>query len=385
MEDSASTMDYDALDDDVEVATADASEDEQSGLTDSQSVRLQAEVKAAEPGLGSDPGLGLMLELAKRGEFDPWNVDIVALTDSYLNALDDELDAQELGAVARLIFYAAALIHLKARALAEREAQIKAEEDAALLDEVFDELTGEFLGTESRLRPGDEPLIYPDFMMNEGPRGGIQLAPRERTPRKRGVTLVDLISALRTYDERLAQREAELEDEPLFDGEIAFQECVEGSHQDDLDGDLITVRQDLWDRMLETETPCVQLSELITPQRNKEATYLALLFLAQDSEIVLEQDDVYGEVRVKRGEHFGEVRAGVHEEEGDEGDEAKGDEAEADAHATAEVAEPAAEAEQSADPAENLENDATSAPLPDEEEEGHPPVTAAAVEQEEQQ
>ena len=134
--------------------------------------------------------------------------------------------------------------------------------------------------------------------------------------------------------------------------------------------------------MLETETPCVQLSELITPQRNKEATYLALLFLAQDSEIVLEQDDFYGDVRVKRGEHFGEVRAGVHEE-GDEGDE--GDEGEAAADATGEVGEAAAEAEESADPAENLENDATSEPLPDEEEEGHPPVTAAAVEQEEQQ
>lgn len=374
-EDSASTTDYETFE-------GDTTTEEPVGLTDSQSVRLQEEVKAEVPGLGNDPGLGLMLELAKQGEFDPWDVDIVALTDSYLEALDEQLDAQELGAVARLIFYAAALIHLKARALAEREAQIKAQEEAALLDEVFDELTGDLLGHGSRLYPGDEPLIYPDFMTGDGPRGGIQLAPRERTPRNRGVTLVDLIAALRTYDERLAQREAELEEEPLFDGEIAYQECVEGSHQDDLDGDLITVRQDLWDRMLQTERPCVQLSELVTCARNKEATYLALLFLAQDGEIYLEQDDFYGEVRVKRGEFFGEIRAGVREAEELERERGEFDEDEA---AQEDLAEDETDAEEASE-ADDQENDATEQPLPDEEEEGQQsPTASSAIEQEEQQ
>ena len=39
-------------------------------------------------GVTTDPGLGLLLELAKKGEYDPWDVDIVAVTDRYLQALD---------------------------------------------------------------------------------------------------------------------------------------------------------------------------------------------------------------------------------------------------------------------------------------------------------
>ena len=105
------------------------------GPDEAVSAEAGADIDEAFQAAGADPrdpGLGLLLELAKRGEYDPWDVDIVALTDRYLQALDQHLDARDLGQVARLIFYAAALVHLKAQVLAEREARLRQSEQQAL-------------------------------------------------------------------------------------------------------------------------------------------------------------------------------------------------------------------------------------------------------------
>ncbi|MBX3471406.1 MAG: segregation/condensation protein A [Planctomycetes bacterium] len=272
------------------------------------------------PGGTRDPGLGLLLEMAKRGEYDPWNIDIVALTDRYLRALDERLDARDLGHVARLIFYAAALVHLKAQALAEREARLRQQEAYdATLDAQMEELADALRGRQGLL-PGDSPLVYPDFLADGGGRGGVAgLMPRERRPRERGLTLVDLISALRAYDERLAQRELELANQPVYDEAVLADECVGSSHQDDLDQDIVEVRHDLW-RRLDRDDAVARFEDLTGPGgRTRAGAYLALLFLAQDGEVVLDQETCYGELRVRRGPHFGEIRAGVrHDDEGDE-------------------------------------------------------------------
>ena len=36
----------------------------------------------------TDPGIDLLVTLAKNGEIDPWDIDIVLVTDKYLKALD---------------------------------------------------------------------------------------------------------------------------------------------------------------------------------------------------------------------------------------------------------------------------------------------------------
>lgn len=266
-------------------------------------------------GLGTDPGLGLLLELAKRGEYDPWNVDVVQLTDRYLEALDsDRMDAADLGRVARLIFYAAALVHLKAQALADKQKELDYQE---ALEQTLAEELGDLLGdgpAGSRLLPGDQPLEY-GFLGEGGGLGGF--SPRERPLRNRGLTLVDLIAALREYDERLAKREAELAEAPVFDEAMVIEECVGSSHQDDLDQDIIDIRLELWRRLEETDA--VPFESLITPTRPKAAAFLALLFLSHDEEVLLEQDEFYGPIAVRRGAHFGEIRAGV-AHDGDAGD-----------------------------------------------------------------
>ena len=297
---------------------------------------LDKELQAAV-GLGNDPGLELLVELAKRGECDPWDLDVVNLTDTYLQALDEVLDARDLGRVARLIFYAACLIHLKAQAMATRQKQLDYEDalELTLADE-FDFEHGDGHGRFSpRLLPGDQPLDY-GFLRGDLASGfdpASFLSPREQPVRSRGLTLVDLIFALREYDDRLATRELEIDDEPDFTAEQAMVECVASSHQDDLEGDIDRIRAQLWECLGRHEPLAgvdqrIELDSLITPQRSRAAAFLALLFLAHDEEINLEQPEFYGELFVERGTYFGEIRAGIalegeaeaHEDE-DENDE----------------------------------------------------------------
>jgi segregation and condensation protein A len=289
-------------------------------LTSFDEINIDSAIRQVS-GLGNDPGLGLLVDLAKKGEYDPWNVDIVSLTDSYLNALDDTLDAQDLGRVARMIFYAAALIHLKAKALAARQRSLDYEEalEQALADE-FDD--GTFGGPESRLRPGDMPLDY-GFMADLEKGGPIGLAPQDRPVRQRGLSLVDLIVALREYDERLAQREAAFEDEPEFTDEMVYEECLGGSHQEDLGTDIVDVRTKLWATLPDSES--VTLASLCTEHLTRGSVLLALLFLSNDEEVYLEQDEFFTEVRIVKGPYFGEIVAGVVSDDEEDEEEFEGD------------------------------------------------------------
>jgi segregation and condensation protein A len=283
------------------------------------SARFERDLQAAL-GMGTDPGLGLLVDLAKKGECDPWDVDIVSLTDEYLSAMDENLDARDLGRVARLIFYAACLIHLKAQVMSNQQRAL--DYDAALEQTLAFDIDGPFgLGPDGQggwrpqLRPGDEPLEY-GFLRGTEADPSLFLSPREQPLRPRGLTLVDLIHALRDYDDRLAEREL-LASEPDFDEDQAWVECVGSSHQDDLDQDIIDVRVVLWGLLgkddLEGAPESVDLGDLVSEHRSRASAYLALLFLAQDEEIILEQseEEFYGPLRVQRGPHFGEVRAGL--------------------------------------------------------------------------
>jgi segregation and condensation protein A len=268
---------------------------------DAASECADLEQAVAEAGAGRDPGIALLLELARSGRIDPWNVDIMKVTDEYLAALD-RLDPRDLARSARCIFYAAALLHLKARALAERHTLALLDSAAAL-----DTTEGDLGDARFGLRPGDGPLLYPD--------ADAMLTPRERRPRARGVTLLDLILALRSFDERLAAREAATLAVPAFDGEIAGDECLGITHQEDIDREKAEIRALLRIKIdgaavdRPGAAPSVDERELASPEHPRVSVFLALLSLAADDEVVLDQESLYGPLRVRVGPAFGRPRA----------------------------------------------------------------------------
>jgi chromatin segregation and condensation protein Rec8/ScpA/Scc1 (kleisin family) len=69
----------------------------------------------------------ILVGLAERGEIDPWNIDILEVTDRFLGELDRrrELDLRVSG---RTLFYAATLLRLKSEFLVEPEEAVEGDE-----------------------------------------------------------------------------------------------------------------------------------------------------------------------------------------------------------------------------------------------------------------
>ena len=61
-------------------------------------------------------GIGILVDMAKAGKIDPWNIDIVDVTDKYLAHMID-MKSQNLRVTGRTFLFAAVLLKLKSNVL----------------------------------------------------------------------------------------------------------------------------------------------------------------------------------------------------------------------------------------------------------------------------
>lgn len=230
----------------------------------------------------ADP-VEILWKMAHEGELDPWDVDLIDVTDRFLKTIEG-LDPKLLARSARCLFYASALVHFKAQML----------NDLSLLQDQEDE--DDFFDDDFNDRPEriERPLFYP--------KEGTPLKPRVRRPRGRSLTLADLIDALRRFDaEALAAPEDPYDEDPW---DVPFDEDIfdiPTAHEDDLEGDILHIREDLREQF-QSGVERISLDELQSRQdKTPGVTYRALLFLANDAEIVLEQEEIYGELFIVPG------------------------------------------------------------------------------------
>ena len=92
----------------------------------------------------------ILYQLAKRGEIDPWNIDIVAVTERFLTELERrrELDLMISG---RTIFYASVLLRMKSELLDGQEDDDECCDD--LSEEGLDPFSEDDVVTERALGP----------------------------------------------------------------------------------------------------------------------------------------------------------------------------------------------------------------------------------------
>nr|HPM60845.1 segregation/condensation protein A [Methanoregulaceae archaeon] len=126
----------------------------------------------------SEEPVEILVQMAERGEIDPWNIDIVEVTDRFLSELErrKELDLRISG---RTLFYAAILLRMKSEYL---------------------DLSGD---TEDEEVPDDDDGFGIEDDFPEGAGGPIEQLEREirrrldrKNLRKRPVTLFELILEL---------------------------------------------------------------------------------------------------------------------------------------------------------------------------------------------
>lgn len=229
-------------------------------------------------------GLEILVQLAEKGEIDPWDVDIIDITDKYLKALDKSPRENLLNA-GRAIFFASVLLRLKSDILLNlsNETLLASQQTENYFPE--DDLLG-----------GDEEIRL-DLTKLESFLVRSSISKQQR---KRKISLGDLIFALQQAEdeeERRATR-AKLRAERAFTivAPETPDDILEIAQEEDID-DVVEKIEAIIEEHLTTEKP-ITLSFLTEILNNKTKPFLALLFLSHSQKVVLEQKEMYGEVFV---------------------------------------------------------------------------------------
>lgn len=209
----------------------------------------------------------ILVNLAKKGEIDPWNIDIVEVTDKFLKQLEDR-EKMDLRILGRTLLYAAILLRMKSNALEE--------EDQPKLHE-------------------EEPFEVEDHL-EDYPVPSLPLRRHSNRP----VTLQELIAELRKA-EVVEQRRFERLQARKGEKKFALEEVFEVAHEEDIQGRVGRLRRTLEE--IFRNRRYITLTDLAGGDRSdKMMTYLSLLFLANSKEVWLEQEELFGELYIKARE-----------------------------------------------------------------------------------
>ncbi len=223
----------------------------------------EGEAEVIAEGILEEP-IEILVNLAKNGEIDPWNIDIVELTDKFLKHVE-EMEKMDLRVSGRTLLYASILLRMKSNALVE------VEEPQDVIDDT------------------------PEFEISDYP---VPSLPLRRTS-NRPVTLNELLSELKKA-EVIEKRRMERFKSRVEERRTTIEEVLSIAHEEDIESRVGRMRS-LLDELFEKQK-YIKFSDLSSPldRAGKVMAYLALLFLATKKEIWLEQEELFGELFIRR-------------------------------------------------------------------------------------
>lgn len=246
------------------------------------------EPPAGEPGVD---GVELLVQMARSGQIDPWNVDIVTVADQYLKAVAD-LKESDLKITGKTLLYLAILLRMKSDQLAGINYLNPPEEDE-FLDELLDP---DFMDGGKAVQPKLNFRSLDEV---------IQRRTSTKQKRIRPVTLNDLIRELKRYEELEKRRSLREKVESANNrranmqdyAEFTADDIEEMAHDEFIEDTILRLKAILERILIHSEH--VTLTEIMREGRiDKISAFLALLFLAARGEFELHQDEFYAEVYV---------------------------------------------------------------------------------------
>ncbi len=241
----------------------------------------------------------LLVRLAERNEIDPWDIDIVRVTDKFL----DELDRSDLRTSGRALFYASVLLRMKSDALLDPEDPEEPE------SEPWEQPFGGSEGMEPP--PGEDPMAALEEELDR----------RLGRKRARGTpeTLDELVRELReaerdswwkdsrTYDTSGSARDLRrgtqtldyrATDDHREENEPRAGAVTETAHAEEIEktiADVTAVLETQYDAGREE----VLFREIDDAGPSRAETFLSVLFLAHRGAVELQQDEFFGDLWVR--------------------------------------------------------------------------------------
>ncbi len=214
----------------------------------------------------------ILVKLAQDGEIDPWNIDIVDVTDKFFRHVE-KMERMDLRISGRTLHYAAILLRMKSNALVEEPV---VEDDSWIDDFDFFEVD-------------EYPIPKPPV----------------RRHSHRSVTLNELIMELEkaeVVERRRSVRKSTRDSMELI--RHTTEQVLGIAHEEDIEGRVDNLRTMLTELLYDRNY--ITLSEILSGDRsNKLMTYISLLFLANMKEVWLEQEELFGELYIRYPEVSG--------------------------------------------------------------------------------
>ena len=233
----------------------------------------------------------IIVDMAKTGKIDPWNIDIVKVYDEYMKKLAELNAENNLKFVGRAFIFASALLNLKSKvlnglSLADFE---PVDEPDDFMDDYMD---GNYEAEQMKL-PSSNVISFDEVL---------QRRTSTKLNRSRAITLNDLIRHLEFYEQ--------IEKKRALKNKIERQERRTRNYSKLTTTDILDMAQDeyieeLVDKMdqnltkiLEREEK-IELSDLKVIGFSKPAAYIAILFLCSRGKYDIEQKEFYGDLFVR--------------------------------------------------------------------------------------
>ncbi|WP_181693359.1 ScpA family protein [Natronomonas sp. LN261] len=242
----------------------------------------------------------LLVQLAEDGEIDPWDIDVVTVTDKFL----DRLDGSDLRTGGRALFYASVLLRMKSDAMWTDDDP----EEAADLDpepwerppggeppggaeaDPFDQLEREMDRRIERKRARGMPETLDELVRD--------LRERERDTWWKESRTYDTSGSPSGYSRGTRTLDYHTDDDVRMDDEPTAAEVTgktHDEHMEDIINDVYRQLRTHYDRGREE----VLFAEVRTAGGSVVNTFLGLLFLANRGQVRLQQDDLFGDLWVR--------------------------------------------------------------------------------------
>ncbi len=250
-------------------------------------------------------GISILVNLAKQGKVDPWNIDIVDVTDKYLKKLV-EMKSNNLRLTGRTLLFAAILLRLKSNILEGVSEEILNESQNN--GDETDDYNDEYEDYEEDIEGSSRPLPTNNVISLDEV---LERRTSIRLNRSRVVTLKDLIRQLKFYEEldkkralksQLDRAKRRVKSYAKFTAD----DIINIAHDEYIERSIATLHENLI-HIFEKEER-VELNTLTLLGMDKISAYIALLFLSASDDYELVQEEFYSDLYVVKEKKYDELK-----------------------------------------------------------------------------
>lgn len=232
-------------------------------------------------------GIALLIEMAQRGEIDPWDVQVIDVIDRVLEELLRREDEADLSQSGQAFLYASMLVWLKANSLdaAENTDENASEEEAEEFMEVV---------TDAGQR------VLPLRLEKQLKRRAIA-----RPVKQRRVTLQELIDQLRLMSNTIAQQSGKRPRRRIssLSRDQAVRTITQLAHEENLSEIAQELEQLIAHRWMQLTRggEWLDLEHLVAsqPKNDRVGVFWALLLLSAQSKVELAQEEFYQDLKIR--------------------------------------------------------------------------------------